>query len=153
MKKGDITHIAEPEGREFSVSVEWGRKRLPKQFLNASQIFSAFKYLRNHPCEEFHAVYLDTKNRVIGTHMISRGSLTASLVHPREVFSRAVWLLSSGIVFIHQHPSGDPAPSIEDQELTNRLADAGHILGIEVIDHIIIGESSYVSFRERGLLR
>ncbi len=102
--------------------------------------------------EVFKAVLLNAKNYVLRIADISVGSLTASIVHPREVFCEAVRVSSYGIIFVHNHPSGDPEPSREDIETTERLAEAGAILGIKVIDHIIIGNGTYTSMKERGCI-
>ena len=102
--------------------------------------------------EEFRAVFLDTRNRVIDTATISVGTLNSSIVHPREVFRAAIRAGSAGLILVHNHPSGDPSPSPEDLAITKRLARAGSMLGIEVLDHIIIGDNVYVSLREKGLL-
>jgi len=95
---------------------------------------------------------LDTKNNVIGAFEVSRGSLNASIVHPREVFKRALLLNGASIIIAHNHPSGDPTPSREDKEITRILVEGGKILGIEVLDHIIIGDYRYRSFREMNLI-
>ncbi len=89
--------------------------------------------------EFFFMITLDSKNRTIGYHAISMGSLTSSAVHPREVFKPAILENSAAVIFLHNHPSGDPAPSREDRECTNRLTQAAKILGIRVLDHIIFG--------------
>ena len=106
------------------------------------------------PVEEFWTVYLNGKNEPLGSRMVSRGTLTTSLVHPREVFSPALWLRADGVVFLHNHPSGDPTPSLEDVSITERLVQAGDLLGIRVLDHVIVPArpDGYVSFHERGLL-
>ena len=83
---------------------------------------------------------------------ISEGSLTSSIVHPREVFNPVIKDSAAGVIFIHNHPSGDPAPSIEDKDITKRLKEAGELLGIKVLDHIIIGNGRYMSFADEGLL-
>ena len=98
--------------------------------------------------EEFHIVCLDTKNQVIDTHQITVGTLDASLVHPREVFRAAIKDASSSIILVHNHPSGDPTPSREDIAVTNRLTECGKTLGIDVLDHIVVGHSSAISIRE-----
>lgn len=95
--------------------------------------------------EEFHIVTLDTKNQVIDTHQITVGTLDASLVHPREVFRAAIKDAASSIILVHNHPSGDPTPSKEDHAVTNRLTECGKTLGIDVLDHIIIGHPRSVS--------
>jgi len=107
--------------------------------------------LRDRKKEVFLALLLDSKNRLIREVCVSEGSLNASIVHPREVFSPAVRESAAAVLFIHNHPSGDPAPSREDIELTRRLREAGELMGIRVLDHIVIGNGSYVSFTDRGL--
>jgi DNA repair protein RadC len=102
--------------------------------------------------EFFFMITLDSKNRTIGYHTISMGSLSSSVVHPREVFKPAILENSAAVVFLHNHPSGDPAPSREDRECTNRLTAAAKILGIRVLDHIVFGETDYFSFADAGLL-
>lgn len=94
---------------------------------------------------------LDGKNRITRKVQVSEGSLNQSIVHPREVFAPAVRESAAAVIFIHNHPSGDPAPSREDREITRRLKEAGEILGIKVLDHIII-DGAYFSFVESGLL-
>jgi DNA repair protein RadC len=102
--------------------------------------------------EEFQIVLLDRKNRVMKNLMISQGSLTASVVHPREVFNPAIRESAAAIICVHNHPSGDPQPSQEDRVLTTRLAQAGQLLGIQMLDHIIVGRDTYMSFADEGLL-
>lgn len=108
--------------------------------------------MRHLKQEVFKVILLNTKNHVMRCRDVSMGSLTASIVHPREVFKEAVKAGSSGVIFAHNHPSGDPQPSTEDIETTARLVNAGNILGIKVVDHIIIGEGKYVSLKEKGLM-
>lgn len=103
--------------------------------------------------EFFHCVLLDTKNKVIRSDQISAGSLTASIVHPRETFRAAIRESAAAVIFIHNHPSGDTKPSQEDILLTRRLVHAGEVLGIQVLDHIIVGDGGHFSFRDNGLLQ
>lgn len=98
--------------------------------------------------EEFHIVTLNTKNRVTATHQITVGTLDASLVHPREVFRPAIKDAASSILLVHNHPSGDPQPSKEDIAVTSRLESVGELLGIDVLDHIIVGKDGCISIRE-----
>jgi len=98
--------------------------------------------------EEFHIVCLDTKNRFIAAHQISVGTLDASLVHPREVFRPAIKDSAASILLVHNHPSGDPTPSHEDLTVTDRLEESGVTLGIEVLDHIVLGHQQSTSIRE-----
>jgi len=100
--------------------------------------------------EHFGIAMLDVRHRLIGLHEVSVGCLTSSLVHPREVFCPAVTSKAAAIVLYHNHPSGDPEPSAEDGALTQRLVQGGMLLGIEVLDHIVLGDGRYVSFKQRG---
>ena len=102
--------------------------------------------------EHFLAVLLDARNRIIGIETVSIGSLTASIVHPREVFRPALIASAASVVLGHNHPSGDPEPSPEDLAVTKRLADAGNLLGIEVLDHIVFTRSAHVSLKGQGIL-
>ncbi|KML38422.1 DNA repair protein RadC [Cytobacillus firmus] len=102
--------------------------------------------------EHFVCLYLNTKNQVLHKQTIFIGSLNASIVHPREVFKEAFRRSAASIICIHNHPSGDPTPSREDIEVTKRLAESGKIIGIDVLDHLIIGENKFVSLKEKGYL-
>ncbi len=108
--------------------------------------------LRYKKKEFFKILLLNTKNHVISREEISVGSLSASIVHPREIFNIPLRKSAASVILFHNHPSGDPSPSQEDLEVTRRLVDAGNILGITVRDHIIIGDGCYFSFREKNLL-
>ena len=104
------------------------------------------------PVETFGILALDVRHRLKREAVISVGCLTSSLVHPREVFQEAVVARAAALVLFHNHPSGDPEPSAEDVALTRRLASAGTLMGIEVLDHIVLGAGRFVSLKERGLL-
>lgn len=108
--------------------------------------------LQDQPCEVFAILCLSTKHRVIAYHEVSRGALDATVVHPREVFKAALLANAAAIVLAHNHPSGEPTPSPDDLQLTRRLVDAGVLLGIEVLDHIIVGDARYYSFKESARL-
>lgn len=108
--------------------------------------------MRYYKKEYFKIILLDTKNNIKKVSEISVGSLNSSIVHPREVFSEAVVNSASSIILVHNHPSGEAEPSHEDIVLTNRLDECGKILGIKVLDHIIIGDGVFYSFKEEGLL-
>lgn len=108
--------------------------------------------LRYATREQFIAVLLNSKNRVIATEIISEGTLTASVVHAREVFAPALLHHAAAVIVAHNHPSGDPRPSNEDREVTDMLADSGKVLGIPLLDHLIIGDGEYYSFQEYGAL-
>jgi DNA repair protein RadC len=100
--------------------------------------------------EKFVVVLLDTKHRAIGVNTVSVGSLTASIVSPREVFKPAIVGNAAALLLAHNHPSGDPSPSAEDIELTKRLRDAGELLGIRVLDHVILGDGKHYGFVDAG---
>lgn len=102
--------------------------------------------------EEFVVVLLDTKNKVISKRTIFRGSLNASIVHPREVFKYGIRHSAAALLVAHNHPSGDPTPSREDVDVTRRLLEAGKIIGIEVLDHVVFGDGRTVSMKEKGLV-
>ena len=101
--------------------------------------------------EHFLAVFLNTKHHVITVETISVGSLNSSLVHPRELFKNSIKRSAAALILVHNHPSGDPAPSTEDIEITRRLVEVGNIIGIQVLDHIIIGENGFVSMKDQGV--
>ncbi len=115
----------------------------------ADMFMSELRYLKK---EIFKGVYLDTKNRVIADETVSMGSLNTNIVHPREVFKKAIEKSAASIILVHNHPSGDPTPSNEDIELTKRMREAGNLLGIEVFDHVIIGDGKYISLKEKELI-
>lgn len=108
--------------------------------------------LRDKKKEHFYALFLDTKNRIISEECISVGTLNSSLIHPREVFNPAIKASSNSVIFVHNHPSGDCKPSKEDEEVTKMLCNAGDLLGINVLDHVIIGNNSYTSLKEENLI-
>ena len=115
-------------------------------------VIAQVSYLKNHKKENFVVLYLNARNELLNKETISIGTLNTSLVHPREVYEPAITGFSSSVVFIHNHPSGDPEPSEEDKKITKQLAEAGKILGIEVLDHIIIGQEKYFSFKDKELI-
>jgi len=106
--------------------------------------------LRDLRQEEFHALLLNTQHRVIRSVLVTRGILDAALIHPREVFRPAVVESAAGVILVHNHPSGDPSPSREDRVVTDQMVAAGSAVGIPVLDHVIIGERTFVSLAERG---
>lgn len=100
--------------------------------------------------EKFIALLLDGRQRVLREHVVSQGTLTASLVHPREVFRPALRESAAALILVHNHPSGDPTPSPEDREVTRRLVRAGKLLGVRVLDHVVVAERGYCSLNEAG---
>lgn len=109
-------------------------------------------YYTNHDREEFLVLCLDQKNKVNSINSVSTGSLTATIVHPREVFKSAVLSSASSVILVHNHPSGDHTPSWEDKSMTRRLVEAGKLLGIEVLDHLVIGKDGYYLFKDARLI-
>ncbi len=138
-------------------AVELGRRALsgvvPGARMSSScDVYNAFwPWMVSERIEVFSCAMVDAKLRLIRTEVISRGTLTASIVHPREAFRPAVRSAASGVIFAHNHPSGDPVPSDEDRRITGRLEEVGRILGIPLLDHVIIGaDSAYYSFADAG---
>ena len=118
---------------------------------DAYRIFSGQTKDAKKEC--FYAISMDQKHQVIDLHKISEGSLSMTLVHPREVFNPMIRDSAAAVIFLHNHPSGNPEPSVDDYNLTVRLAEAGKILGIRVMDHVVIGDGDFVSLRDRGAFR
>ena len=109
--------------------------------------------MREQKKEKFITLYLDTKNQILKEEVVSIGSLNASIVHPREVFKSALMESSASVIMVHNHPSGDPSPSREDIMVTEKLVEGGKLLGIDILDHIIIGDGRYVSLKDEGFVR
>lgn len=152
-----INGIGEGKACQILASVELGRRvydakqHQMTQIINpsdvAAQVMSELRYKKQ---EHFLIMLLDTKNQLLGIETISIGTLNASLVHPREVFNKAVRRSAHGIILIHNHPSGRPEPSQEDLLLTKRLVESGKIIGIAVLDHVIIGDGEFYSLKSQG---
>ena len=132
-------------------SLPWEQPQI-RSGADAAALFR--QYLADVDREHFVVALLDQKNKVIGIHTVSVGSLTASVVHPRETFKAAILANAAALVLGHNHPSGVPEPSREDRELTSRLVEGGTLLGLKVLDHVIVGDGGtrYYSFAEQGLL-
>jgi DNA repair protein RadC len=152
-----IPGIGHARAAQILAAVELGRRTLTRPVRERVQIVnarSAAEFLLpqygNRPVEQFGVLLLDTKRRVIRTLVLSVGTLDASIVHPREVFGAAAAAGAAALVLFHNHPSGDPKPSPDDVELTRRLAAAGVLMGIDVIDHVILADVRYFSFKEEG---
>ncbi|MHB8846167.1 MAG: RadC family protein [Nitrospirota bacterium] len=153
-----VPGIGDAKAAEIKAAIELGRRHQKPTMAGASfcasQEVADFYQprLRDARKEEFRCILLDTKNRLIREETVSTGSLTASLVHPRETFKSAVRESAAAVIFVHNHPSGDIKPSQEDILLTRRLVQAGDLLGIRVLDHVIVGDGGHFSFRDSGLL-
>jgi len=155
-----IQGIGPAKAAQLKAAVELGRRSLAAPLSTGTRISSSadlFNHfhpiLRDRKQELFKVVLLDAKNTVVKESTVSEGTLTLSLVHPREVFAYAVRESAAAVIFLHNHPSGDPTPSLEDRHLTDRLTEAGRLLGIPVLDHVIIGDGRYVSFADQGWLK
>ena len=139
----------------FALASRFQARKLERfdRFTSPQQVFDYFHHeFRDSRKEYFLVLLLDGKNRIIRRVQISEGSLNQSIVHPREVYLPAVKESAAAIILVHNHPTGDPAASSEDIAITRRLKEAGEIMGIKVLDHIIVGDGEYLSFVERGLL-
>lgn len=129
-----------------------GRPRETVDMSGPRQIFEQLLAFRHKRKEHFVALYVNARNRLICQEIVSIGTLTASLVHPREVFGPAVERAAAGVIVAHNHPSGDARPSAEDRAATRRLERAGRILGVPLLDHVVVADGGYFSFREEGTL-
>jgi DNA repair protein RadC len=165
-----LTRFAAARGRELVglgpaklaslfAAIELGRRLNGRRLAQGERIRGPEEIHRHfHPrlrdCEHelFIVLLLDSRHRMLREEKISQGTLTASLVHPREVFRPAVRDSAAALVLVHNHPSGDPTPSAEDREVTRRLSQAGQIMGIRIVDHVVVAESGYFSFCEAGEL-
>lgn len=152
----DYPGLGPAKACEIIACFELGKRLLKDKkaqiYLKLKDVWDELKDLRDHKKEHFVIFYLDIRNQEIKREIISIGSLNANLVHPREVFEPAVRHLAAQIILIHNHPSGDPEPSEDDLEITKRLVEAGKILGIEVVDHVIVTKTTFMSFKKRGLI-
>ncbi|MFA5823215.1 MAG: DNA repair protein RadC [Thermodesulfovibrionales bacterium] len=119
--------------------------------IDAETVYALFSFLQQETKEHFIALHLDAKNRILCIDRVSAGTMTNSLIHPREVFKTALLSSAASLLLIHNHPSGDPTPSRDDISITEKLRGAGEIMGIAVLDHVIIGDG-YVSLKEKGYL-
>jgi len=151
-----IPGIGDARAAQLLAAVEAGRRTLVRSRRERPQILhprNAAELLipqfGSQPVEHFGVLLLDTKHRVMRTSVVSVGSVDTSVVHPREVFRAAATVGAAAIVLFHNHPSGDPTPSRDDVSLTQRLVQAGDLMGIHVLDHVIVAESRYHSMREQ----
>lgn len=128
-------------------------KQKTKRVLSAEDVYKLVKSkLKNYTKEHFFVLSFDTRSKLLGIDEISVGTLNANLVHPRETFEAAIHRHSAQVIIVHNHPSGDPDPSEDDLTITKRLIESGKILDIEVLDHLIVTQNGFLSFKERGLI-
>jgi DNA repair protein RadC len=145
---------------QLKAAFELGRRLAEEPFIRGSAFSSGhdvYSYyhgrLKNLKKEVFYCLMLDAKNRILKDYRISEGTLTNSLIHPREAFKDAIKESAASVIFVHNHPSGDPGPSREDILITERLVTVGDLIGIRVLDHIIVGDGKYMSMREKGYIK
>lgn len=155
----EVKGIGEGKASQILAAIEIGKRlnrigpqdkiKISSPMVLVNLLMDEMRYL----CKEhFKIAILDTKNQILAIENISIGTLNASIVHPRDVFKIAIKRNANSLILIHNHPSGDPNPSNEDISITNRLVDAGNLIGIKVLDHIIIGDNKYISFKEKNLV-
>ena len=154
-----VPGIGPAKATKILAALDLGRRAVEEErgerdrIRSAADVHSLMRLrMRDLPHEEFHVLLLNTQNEVLRHLQVTRGTLDASLVHPREVFRNAIVESAASIILVHNHPSGDPSPSAEDRAVTRQLRDAGRTIGIEVLDHVIIGEGRYVSLAEQGMM-
>ena len=154
-----VPGVGEAKAAQLKAALELGKRALAGPLTKGAKITSSRDlFTHYHPTlrdlrhEVFKVILLDAKHAILRDTTVSEGSLTLSIVHPREVFTLAVKESAAAVIFLHNHPSGDPTPSQEDHVLTARLVSAGEVLGIRVLDHLVIGDGRYVSFADQGWL-
>jgi DNA repair protein RadC len=153
-----VRGIGRDRARRLLAAAELGRRLWPDGdstplVRGPESVYELCRDIRSMNREHFVGFYLNSRNQVLRREIISIGSLNASIVHPREVFTPAIAVSAASLVLAHNHPSGDPTPSEEDLAITRRLLEAGRIIGIDVLDHVVVARESYASFKERRLLR
>jgi DNA repair protein RadC len=155
-----VPGLGRTKAASLMAAAEIGRRLASRRLLPGDVIRSPIdvhrhfhQRLRDSRREHFMVLLLDGRHRVMSESQISQGTLTASLVHPREVFRPAVQAAAAAIVLVHNHPSGDPTPSPEDLDVTRRLVAAGEVIGIRVVDHVVVADSGFHSFQESGEIR
>ena len=154
-----VPGVGEARAAQILAAIELGRRTLLRQTADRPQLLTPREVghfllpeFGARPVEQFGVVLLDAKHRLIRTAVLTVGTLDRSVVHPREVFREAASARAAGIVLFHNHPSGDPTPSADDVSLTQRLVAAGELMGIDVLDHLVLASTRFVSLRELGRL-
>jgi len=157
---GRAAGVGPARAARLLASVEIGRRLAAEPLLRgvtvrtSGDVFRHYHpHLRDLRVEQFRVLLLDGKHRVLREELVSQGTLTSSPVHPREVFGAAIRHHAAAVILVHNHPSGDPSPSADDLEITRRLADVGDLVGIQVLDHVVVGDGAFASLADRGLLR
>ncbi len=154
-----IKGIGSAKAAQIKACFELGKRQELKPYIkdfdirSATDIAKVIKtYIKDKAKEHFKLISLNARDKIIAINTISVGTINANLVHPREVFKEAITHSAASIVLTHNHPSGNPEPSEDDLDITNRLVEAGKLLGIKVVDHVIVASNSYFSFKEKGLI-
>jgi DNA repair protein RadC len=154
-----VPGVGEARAAQVLASIELGRRTLlrdpderPQLLTPRDAAFFLLPEFGARPVEHFGVVLVDTRHRVLKTSLLTVGTLDRSVVHPREVFREAAAARAAAVILFHNHPSGDPTPSADDEALTRRMLAAGEIMGIEVLDHVVLAGTKYASVRERGRL-
>ncbi|MBI5406320.1 MAG: DNA repair protein RadC [Nitrospirae bacterium] len=157
-----IKGVGVAKAAEIKAALEIGKRAVTqplgkrRRVLSSKDVYDVsrhyIQYFHGLKKEVFRLLMLDGKNRIFADYTVSEGCLTSSIVHPREVYIQAIRNSAASVIFLHNHPSGDPSPSPEDIEITRRLVAAGELLGIKVLDHVIMGDGGYLSFADKGLL-
>lgn len=155
----DLAGVGSARATRLLACAEIGRRAMGETltrgrlFRSSRDVFRHYAPLfRDLHVEQFRALLLDGKHRVLREELVSQGTLTSSPVHPREVFGPAMRHAAAAMVLVHNHPSGDPTPSADDLDVTRRLRDVGQLVGIQILDHVIIGDGTFASLADRGLL-
>jgi len=146
-KARQLQYLCELAKRIYRVNT-----KLPPVIRAPQDVFERVVDMQHLPVEQFRVLYLNTKNGILAEETVSQGTVSSALVDPRAVFSRAVRLMAATVILIHNHPSGDPSPSPEDIALTRKLVEAGKVLDVQVVDHLVVGQGRYISFKEKGLI-
>lgn len=156
---GEIKGVGPAKACQIKAALELARRTAkysdqPRPVIKSPDDAAALvmEEMRHFDREHFRAILLNTKNQVIGTDKVSVGTLNSSVVHPRELFRNAIKRGAASVILLHNHPSGDPTPSREDKDITQRVIEVGNIIGIEVLDHIIIGDNKFISLKAHGLI-
>ena len=141
-----------PQAYTVSTVIRRRQRKKPPSLRAPGDVYKLMRpRFENADREHFYAILLNTKNVVVAVELVSIGSLNASIVHPREILKPAITNSAGSIILVHNHPTGDPEPSREDVEFTRRFAKCGELIGIELLDHVIIGNGQYASLKERGV--
>lgn len=147
MKRINIFSVKQVKEKSGIYELDSGKISCPR---DVHELCRVVLDLNNEACEKFGIITLDSKNKIAGVHIISIGSLDAAIVHPREVMKAAILNNAASFICFHNHPSGDPTPSPEDILTTKRFVEVGELMGIECLDHVIVGDDRFVSLKELG---